>query len=231
MKYKVLLISAIVLAFVGTVANASITIPWQTNQYGTYQEWTFENPNNQTQTGPNTWRSIPENTNNPGAHAHIWALELCPGTAMQLGWNAMDMIGTLGVYYGDNWHNPAASGLTFKAWIPNTEIEPLKIIQIEWVYSGTQINGGLTVPTGHTYGLISDSGPISGNDGYWERTVTMWISPQPEWEVVYLGFNGSGGFLDSVQIATICVPAPGAILLTGIGTGLVGWLRRRKALA
>jgi len=51
-----------------------------------------------------------------------------------------------------------------------------------------------------------------------------------------LGLLGNGALLDTVQVdlstrtGPPSVPAPGAILLAGIGTGLVGWLRRRRAI-
>lgn len=225
-----MLLGSVVSLLIVAPALANITIPWQTNQYGTYQQWTFVNPANQSGGGQN-WQSIPEADLNPYGNpvANVFALALCPGTGMALGWNATDNVGTPGLYYGHN-YNAAGVGLLFSVVIPN-EVNPAltKIVQIEWVYAGAFIGGGVDAQGKVT--LLSDSGDIQIDDSpYFERTQVYSIVPQPSEETIYLKFNGSGGFLDSVEIATICIPAPGAVLLGSLGVGLIGWLKRRRAL-
>jgi hypothetical protein len=64
---------------------------------------------------------------------------------------------------------------------------------------------------------------------YWRIMTMGWtIVPNPDLETITFELRGTGGFLTSVSVDTLCiVPVPGAILLAGIGLGAVGLTRKQ----
>ena len=98
--------------------------------------------------------------------------------------------------------------------------------------AGNQRNDDIESVTVKMGSILDEVYSLGRDDPFTTRTENFTINSETS---VTLSFAGAGSdyrgmLLDNVHLEMQTIPAPGAILLSGIGVGLVGWLRRRRTL-
>lgn len=209
MKMKRIAFALAVCAVLVAPALAGPSLGWNRGDPGTtYQAWTFDDSDNP---------ALPEIDENP------YGTALATITDNGAGW-AQSFLGQSGV-----WGNHP-NLLEISLYIPNRPApSPYKEIWLEIGHKGTITDVSVQpVPAGNPVALtLVDTMLIDPANFWYESIYAGRIYPNPEAETITISAIGTGGFVDYIAVDTICVPAPGAILLCGIGAGLVGWVRRR----
>lgn len=199
------------LLLIGSFAQAAPTyisdglMTWQRGVDGsTWQEWTFDTAANP---------ASPEQFYNPYGDP-VMQLTGSDGSVPFM-WNN-------GVWMGD----PVVATIT----VPNNPVaNPSKTIWFEMIYKAVDstlpsVSAGQNYQAEQTY--FSDR----VYSGSWRVMTIGWtIFPNPELETFAFALAGTGGFVTSVSIDTLCavVPVPGAFVLTGVGLGMIGLIRKK----